>query len=133
MALLNWNGSYEIGDAVIDHEHCRLFDLINNFHYAFLLNRDRRDILRLLNDLVRYAEEHFQHEERIMVERGFPDLEHHRGIHAGLFETLFLLQAKLEKEAIGMEKETVEFLRTWLTDHIAEEDRALGRFLSAEA
>ena len=32
-----------------------------------------------------------------------------------------------------MEKETVDFLRTWLTDHIAEEDRAFGRYLANPA
>lgn len=130
VSLLNWNDSYRIGDAVIDGEHCRLFDLINDFHFTFSLNRDRRDILRVLNRLMRYAEEHFRHEEQIMAERGYPELERHRDIHAGLFETLFALQAKLEKKTIGMEQETVTFLRTWLTDHIAEDDRALGIFLS---
>lgn len=93
-------------------------------------NRDRRAILKLLNELVRYAEEHFHHEGAIMAERGYPDLERHSEIHAGLFETLFSLQAKLERGSIGMEQETVGFLRTWLTDHIAEEDRALGKFLA---
>lgn len=133
MALLNWNGAYQIGNAVIDGEHCKLFDLINDFHYTFLLNRDRRDILKVLNDLVRYAEEHFRHEEHIMAEHGYPELEPHRAIHARLFETLFSLQSKLEEGSIGMEKETVDFLRSWLTDHIAEEDTALGKFLAGPA
>lgn len=130
MALLNWNDSYRVGDALIDREHCRLFDLINNFHFTYMQDRDRRDILQVLNELVRYAEEHFQHEERIMTERGYPELDRHREIHVRLFETLFSLQAKLERETIGMEQETVAFLRTWLTDHIAAEDKALGHFLA---
>ena len=130
MALLNWNDSYRVGDALIYLEHCRLFDLINNFHFTYMQDRDRRDILQVLNELVRYAEEHFQHEERIMAERGYPELDRHRDIHVELFETLFSLQTKLEKGTIGSDKETVEFLRTWLTDHIAEEDRALGKFLA---
>ncbi len=133
MALLNWNSRYQIGDAVIDGEYRRLFDLINDFHYNFLSNRDRRDIVKLLNDLVRYAEEHFQHEERIMSERGYPELERHRDIHAGLFETLFALQSKLEQGSLKTEKETVDFLRTWLTDHIAEDDAALGKFLAGSS
>lgn len=133
MALLNWNSAYQIGDAVIDDEHRRLFELINDFHYNYSLNRDRRDILKLLNDLVRYAEEHFQHEERIMAERNYPGLEPHREAHAGLFETLFSLQSKLEGGAFKAETETVDFLRTWLTDHIAEDDLALGKFLAGAA
>ena len=57
MALPNWNSAFQIGDAVMDGEHRKLFELINGFHYTFLLNRDRRDILKLLNDLARSAEE----------------------------------------------------------------------------
>lgn len=130
MALLNWNSTYQIGNAVIDCEHRKLFELINEFHYTFMLNRDRHDILKVLNELVKYAQEHFGHEERIMVEHGYPELETHRDIHARLFETLFTLQKRLEENSVGMEKETIDFLRNWLTDHIAEQDIALGKYLA---
>lgn len=45
-------------------------------------------------------------------------------------ESIFVLQARLEEASIKFEKETIAFLGTWLTDHIAEEDRAFGRFLT---
>lgn len=130
MSLLNWNDNYRIGDALIDREHRKLFDLINNFHFTYLQNHDHHNILQVLNELVRYAEEHFRHEEQIMAECSYPELDRHREIHVGLFETLFSLQTKLEKGTIGVEKETIEFLRNWLTDHITSDDRALGVFLT---
>jgi hemerythrin-like metal-binding protein len=133
MALLNWNRGYLIGNAQIDSDHQHLFDLINSFHYAFIQNRDRLGILRILNGLVQYAEEHFQREEAMMADRGYPELEAHQQIHAGLFETIFQLQTKLEEASVKMEKETVDFLRHWLTDHIAEHDTAFARFLAEPA
>jgi hemerythrin len=39
----------------------------------------------------------------------------------------------MEEASIKMEKEAVDFLRHWLTDHIAEEDTAFARFLAVPA
>jgi hemerythrin len=69
----------------------------------------------------------------MMADRSYPELEAHQRIHAGLFETIFQLQTKLEEASVKMEKETVDFLRHWLTDHIAEHDTAFARFLTEPA
>lgn len=133
MALLNWKSDYQLGNALIDRDHRQLFELINAFHYEFIQNRNRAEILRLLNALVRYCEGHFEREEKMMAEQSYPGREQHLQKHAELFETIFALQGKLEADAIRMEQETVEFLRHWLTDHIAGEDRAFARFLANPA
>lgn len=69
----------------------------------------------------------------MMAERAYPELETHQRIHGELFETIFHLQTKLEEASIKMEKETVDFLRHWLTDHIAEHDMEFARFLAEPA
>jgi len=129
VALLNWNDSYSLGNAQIDADHRRLFDLINDFHYAFILNHDRSEIARMLNALVRYSQEHFEREEHMMAERGYPGLEKHQAEHVALFETVFDLQGKFERRELRMEKETVDFLRRWLVDHIADHDSKFAQFL----
>jgi len=129
VALLNWKSDYVVGNAQIDADHHHLFDLINEFHYVFSQNHNRIEIARVLNNLVKYCEEHFQREEALMSQHGYPGLAEHQAIHAELFETLFTLQSKFEDGSIKMEKETIEFLRHWLTDHIAEHDMKFGRFL----
>ena len=122
MALLTWKPDYSVGDTEIDSDHRYLFDLINSFHDAFTRNRSRREILRLFNRLVSYSEEHFQREEKMMASRGHPGLEQHRNSHARLFGAIFDLQEKLETGSVRIERDTVEFLRTWLTDHIVGND-----------
>lgn len=130
VALLNWNDGYTLGNAQIDADHRHLFELINDFHYAFTLNHDRAEIARMLNTLIRYAEEHFQREEGMMAERNYPGLEKHKAEHVDLVETVFTLQSKFESQELKMEKETVDFLRHWLTDHIADEDTKFARFMA---
>jgi hemerythrin-like metal-binding protein len=130
VALLNWKNDYSVGNAQIDADHHRLFDLINEFHYVFTHNRQLREIARVLNDLVKYSEEHFQREEEMMAAHDYPGLDEHREIHAALFETVFQLQSKFEQNAVKIESETIDFLRHWLTDHIVEHDTKFGRFLA---
>ena len=72
MALLNWKADYCTGNAKIDDDHCNLFERINDFHFAWQSSRDRKDIARVLNRLVEYAEEHFAREEEIMRASCYP-------------------------------------------------------------
>ena len=92
MTLLTWSNDYLIGDETIDAEHKELFRIINNFHDKWQERKeseDREAIATVLNRLVRYAEEHFQHEELIMRGADFPLIAEHRSIHEGLFERIF--------------------------------------------
>ncbi len=127
MALLGWKPEYAVGDAEIDADHRHLFELVNSFHEAFTRDRDRRDILRILNALVSYSEAHFRREEAMMAERQMPGLEEHRRLHVRLFEKIFELQKQLEAGSLRIEKQTVEFLHTWLTNHIAGGDTYANR------
>ena len=52
MALLSWNDQYLIGQPTIDDEHKTLFRLINDFHTHWSENRDRKDVARVLNQLI---------------------------------------------------------------------------------
>ena len=133
MAWLNWNQDYVVGNESIDSDHRQLFELINSFHHEYIQNRDRAKIRRLLNELVRYCEDHFRREEQLMAEAAYPGLDAHCQIHAKLFETIFDLQAQLENDSFKMDRETIGFLRHWLTDHVVEHDVAFARFLSKAA
>lgn len=131
MSLLRWSDQYLVGNDLIDRQHRYLFDLINAFHDAFVEQRERREVLRLLNQLIEYAESHFQDEERLMRESRYPDLERHHAAHARLYERIFALNAKLEDRSLNPTYDTIAFLRTWLSDHIVGDDVAIGAYLSS--
>jgi hemerythrin len=129
MALLKWTPEYRIGIGRIDDDHKYLFELINDFHCAQTQHRERKEIARILNRLAEYAEEHFAREEHIMREHGYPGVDRHEMVHAELFELLFVLQQHFEEGRIQIERDTIEFLRSWLVEHIAIEDMAFSRFM----
>ncbi len=133
MALLSWSDQYLIGNDTIDAEHKELFRLINDFHSHWVEARARRDIARVLNQLIDYAQRHFQHEERIMVDAGYAKLEQHRQVHEALIETIFQLQTAYENNSLRLEMETMKFVKSWLVGHILEHDYLFRDFLKKTA
>lgn len=132
MALLDWKADYHTGQMRIDDDHRALFDCINDFHHAWLHDRDRREIARLLGRLIQGAEEHFAREEEIMRVRGYPGLRAHAAAHEALLGQIFALQGHFEEGRIGIDEDAVEFLRGWLVDHILAADLKFARHPDGE-
>jgi len=133
MALLSWREQYAIGVMSIDAEHRYLFRLINEFHDRHTSGAERRDVLIVLNRLVAYAEDHFHNEERLMSGHAYPHLERHREKHEQLFLSIFTLNEKLAAGVQSIDRETVQFLKSWLVGHILKDDMDFGEFMSRKA
>lgn len=132
MALLSWSKQYAIGDDLIDGEHQELFKRINAFHDRWLDRRDPQAIAMLLNQLIAYAETHFQHEEAIMRDAGYPRLAEHQAVHETMVETIFRLRLTLEQNNGRIEMETMKFVRNWLIEHIVRNDYLFRDFLARQ-
>lgn len=130
MTLMSWSPQLGIGDATIDAEHQELFRLINTFHDHWIQNRDRQEIAKVLNQLVTYAQDHFQHEEAIMLRHGYPQLADHQFIHELMVDTIFKLRKSFEEHDHHLEIDTMNFIRSWLVDHIANHDFLFRNFLA---
>lgn len=127
--LVRWDEKFRVGNDQIDQEHQFLFLLINEFYDAFAEKRDRSLVLNLLSRLVDYAERHFTNEEALMQASRYPALDEHHQHHEKLFEQIFELNAKLANRAFNPSHETALFLKSWLADHIVQEDILLGAHL----
>lgn len=129
MAFISWRKDYEIGVKQIDAEHRKLFELVNEYYDNYRYDSPRKEIERILNSLVAYAEEHFQNEEALMEESGYPQLEEHRKQHADLFLSIFDITEKLLSNPAKADMQTLNFLKKWLRDHIIQSDVDIGVFM----
>ena len=132
MALLSWSTQYSIGNDLIDTEHQELFRLINAFHDLWQEKRDPQTIAVLLNQLVAYAEMHFRHEEGIMFDAGFPRLAEHQQVHETMVETIFKLRQSFEQHHDHLEMSTMKFVKSWLLEHIIQNDYLFRDFLARQ-
>ena len=133
MAFISWRSEYEIGVREVDAEHRKLFELINEYYDQHLHGANRKEIERILNSLVSYAEVHFQNEEALMEKCGYPHLGEHRKQHAELFTSIFHITQRLIDSPDKADRETLNFLKKWLRDHIVLEDVEIGYFIKLNA
>ena len=130
MALLSWSTQYSIGNDLIDTEHEELFRLVNAFHDNWQEKRSQQSIAALLNQLIAYAEMHFQHEEIIMRDAEFPKLAEHQRIHEAMVETIFNLRQSFEEHHDHLEMNTMRFIKAWLVEHIIQNDYLFRDYLA---
>jgi hemerythrin len=74
---------------------------------------------------------HFDTEEQMMIDLGYPEIESHREAHQRfVFHTAYFMATYRESGAT-IKNEILSFLRAWLVDHIVKNDGDLGRFIKA--
>ncbi|HYH23033.1 MAG TPA: bacteriohemerythrin [Azospirillum sp.] len=123
-----WQDSFGVGHADIDADHRRLFELFNEFVTAVNDNRADSDIESVLVDLLEYTDYHFDREERLMREHGYPDYETHKTMHDTFVRQMHDVNNALD--AGGEQGAFVlGFLGKWLSGHILGIDKKLGAYL----
>lgn len=132
--FLNWNTSYSVGVDIVDEQHLKLFDLINEL-YANLLrdsqrqkssNNEKTDktMLRIVDELVDYTAYHFIEEENMLESTGYPQLQEHKILHMEMIKKVKNIRDRINREGSGVyiAYELLDLLGTWLVEHILKVD-----------
>ena len=116
-----WNDSYCIGSEMVDNQHRRLFDLLNQLVDAQNGRCDMAVVKHAVNSLYGYVRIHFSDEEKLMEELGYIDRDKHRQQHDQFIVAYDDLILK-HLEAEDFLPRLVSFVQLWLVHHIQEED-----------
>jgi hemerythrin len=112
---------FEIGIAEIDAQHRRLFELLNDMKGWSGTDLEHAASLDILDSLSEYALVHFAVEESIMRMLHYPDTAAHIAEHKRFADTLDVFRHRLLKEQRSID--LVDFIKSWLVDHIDRVDR----------
>jgi len=133
MAIIQWSEDFKIGEKEIDKEHWGLFALINDLDDKRAQGAGESSIKSTLMALVAYVDVHFEHEERLMEETGYPDLEDHKKIHKALGSRVDRFRVDYEGSPEAFDYvELMEFLSSWLSEHILRVDMRFSEFLKKQ-
>jgi hemerythrin len=127
---LQWTTALSLGVPELDAQHAELFGRVDRLLDAMILH-DRSEAVRLIGFLERYVEEHFDAEERLMRESGYPDAALHVAEHRAFRADISGLVASLAAEGptarivLRLEREVT----SWLRDHVYSTDHCLARWL----
>jgi len=125
--LLSWTPDLSVGIEVIDAQHKRIVEYINQLHEA-RLRGDKDAIARVIEELVDYTLSHFSFEESMMEEAHYRFLAPHKKVHE-----LFVRRVSEYQQRFKMGEDTAvvaadmqNTLVTWLMNHIKREDMDYG-------
>jgi hemerythrin len=126
-----WKDSFAIGIQELDDQHKMFIDYVNECYNAVHHDKTRQVTDATIYDLKVYADNHFQFEQSVMQEVGYPGLTEQLNEHAYFVKQV----AEVERALLEGRKSTVEsmllFLREWFLTHIMDHDRKLAAYLAS--
>lgn len=126
MALMAWDKNMSVGVEVLDEQHRKLIEIINEA-YAAIQKHDEPAMADLIDKMRDYALMHFATEEELLKKHGYPELEDHKFQHAKFNNDVDEFKKKLyEKTNLS---QIFLFLSRWLTTHIMDEDRKYTSYM----
>lgn len=121
---INWSAEFETGIDIIDDQHKRIFDYLNEIDQAIAL-RSVPEIERVIKAIIDYSISHNTFEESLMERAGYPLLEAHHQVHERFKERAHGYGARFEKgeDPIRLAREVRSDIGLWLTNHIKRDDK----------
>ncbi|MFZ2306731.1 MAG: bacteriohemerythrin [Rhodoferax sp.] len=124
-----WTQDLNTGIDVLDNQHKRIVDYINQLGSAIKL-RDRGAVGAVLNELVDYTISHFAFEESLQEEAGYQYAKPHKAVHEVFIKRVAKFQEKHDSgEDVAAQLHAM--LSTWLIHHIKRDDMAYVKEVNA--
>jgi len=127
-----WQAAHELGYPPIDDDHRNMVEVCNQLARA--LNGDQiTEAIVLTRRFIEVSRVHFEREERLMADIGYPDIEPHAAYHGRLLTTAESLFDACEsyREAEFLKEQFVVLARCLLED-VLSGDRELVPHLAAK-
>jgi diguanylate cyclase (GGDEF)-like protein/hemerythrin-like metal-binding protein/PAS domain S-box-containing protein len=124
LVKLQWKARHACGEKTIDGEHQELFRLANNLlDLATMPDLTSEELIAEFDRLLQHVGEHFKHEEQILREYGYGQLEEHMQRHRELVDRAIEVRQEVSKELFAVE-DLVNFLVfEVVVTHMLKEDR----------
>ncbi len=117
-----WKSSYATGIDMIDSQHQKLVDYINELYDTALKSETSDKTKEVIKKLYGYIDVHFRDEEEMMLKAKFADYEEHIKEHHSFEKRVTEYNEDITK-GFPVTFQLLNFLRDWLQSHILETDR----------
>lgn len=133
MKLLNWNDEkMGLGIKIIDEQHKKLLDIINQLSYTINQNSQKQDISIIIDKLIDYVQYHFSTEEQLFQQYQNEQFEKHQQDHKKFTQKFISIKNKITNDKVYSDMSALEIteeifiiLTNWFIAHVAGSDRKL--------
>jgi len=98
--------------------------LLNKLYDEATSGADRATVGASLDALIAYVVDHFAHEEREMVAKGFGGYDRHKEEHVAMVGICADLQKKFHAGEAEVTEEVGQLVKGWLDNHIPTFDKS---------
>lgn len=133
MPLMTWTDKLSVGVNVIDDDHKKLVNMVNELYDGITAGKGKEALAKILDELVNYTKIHFDREEQLFAKTGYPAAAAHKKEHDDLTKQVLDVQAKYKNGSVAtLSLEVMNFLKNWLVNHIQGSDKKYGPHLNAK-
>ena len=119
---VEWSHAWESGDDVIDNQHRQLLEIANRINYMSLGDVDYDQVEEQVNNLIEHIVDHFDYEEQLQKQVGFPDCKSHAKIHKELVVKALELKRSYQKGRLKSSEFFAFMLDDVINGHIIKDD-----------
>ncbi len=125
-----WTEKNNLNIPIIDEQHRGIVSIINSLHYFIKQGLGFQALLPTIIIMEQYSIIHFEAEQLLLKNYGYPDYDNHVLLHAHLRNNISAIKARsfLNKDSDA----AVNFLKSWWVNHINIEDKKYERWLSTQ-
>jgi len=126
VSYVKWGSNLQLGVPFIDSDHRVLVRLLNQVHDCINDNEETTVLGSVIASLADYTNFHFQREERFQEFSDYSSLAQHQQSHIQFAEKVVAYKTGFFADPQNFSAgELLDFLSTWLKEHILGEDAEL--------
>jgi len=130
MALIQWDKSFSVNVAEIDKQHLGLVEMINELNEAMRQGKGKDVLGKIISGLVNYTVTHFETEEKYFDQFGYASAFSHKKEHTDFTKKVAEFKSGFDSGKLMLSIEVMDFLSTWLQNHIKGSDMKYGPFFN---
>ncbi len=127
---IHWSENLSVGIPEVDREHQRFLSLVNELVAFIVEGKGKAKIERQMRLVIADTISHFEHEERLFLEFGYPEAARHAALHSEIRKRLFRTMGEIKTthpDSTWVDKALQ--VRQLLVDHLLQEDAKYRGYL----
>ncbi len=133
MSFLQWHKGLEIGCPIVDSEHKKLMQTINEVADEIDNGSDSSTIREAIEKMIEYGLYHFQHEEALFLPTAYPYAKEHMAEHAAMRESIKKIHEAMITKQMTSEVAATDLLvilKQWLAHHVQGMDVKIAPYIN---
>jgi hemerythrin len=129
---IEWSDDLKIGHSIVDNQHYELFVNSKKLLSAIERGISNAEIEEITSFINKYVVEHFETEEKYLLEVNYPFYEHQKGQHNNFIKSFKLLKNEISsgaKSKTFLMFKIQTLLIDWFTYHTIKEDKHFVKYI----